>query len=420
MSFKTYLRLFSCTFLLLGACSSSTLKYDNSAELQKNKEFEQAVKIGTSNDSTKASQSKTEQVPSSQVEAPAQVTSSTVSAKNKAKKKGRGKIEKKKSSETDVNNQSTTKSDQSKQTEKIEKTEPPQAIQNAQKSNQENPEQTKGTGAASDKEVNTTNKPVADLSVTTRRQPEIEDEVGFKGRRPLQDPFRVGEEVVHDVSYFKVSAGELRFKVEPFSTVNNRKSYQFAMEIRTSPLFSNFYSVEDRVEIFVDYEDLMPRVFQLHVKESKQLREAKMLFDPNDSTATFWEKKVTKDNGEEEKKQHWEILPFSQNVYSIVFYMRNFKWETGKEYAFHVANDNENLVFSGKAIRREVLETKLGPMKAIVIQPNIVLKGKFKPIGDNYIWLSDDDRKYVLRIESKIKIGTLVSEVVSINPGTSK
>ncbi len=97
--------------------------------------------------------------------------------------------------------------------------------------------------------------------------------------------------------------------------------------------------------------------------------------------------------------------------------MRNFAWETGKEYSFRVANDNENLVFSGKALRREILDTALGPMKAIVVQPNIVLKGKFKPIGDNFIWLSDDDRKYVLRIESKIKIGTLISEVVEIKPG---
>lgn len=262
-------------------------------------------------------------------------------------------------------------------------------------------------------------KPVSAKSLPAGRQPDLEDRGGFldDSRRPVNDPFRVGEEVVHDVHYFKVSAGELRIKVEPFSMVNSRKSYTFAIEIKTSSLFSNFYSVDDRVETFVDYDDLVPRVFQLHVKETSQLREAKMLFNTDKNIATFWEKKVTKDQGEEEKKLQWELAPYSQNVYSALFYLRNFQWEIGKEYAFRVANDNENLVFSGKALRREVLDTKLGPMKAIVIQPNIVLKGKFKPIGDNFIWLSDDDRKYILRIESKIKIGTLISEVVSINPG---
>jgi hypothetical protein len=167
----------------------------------------------------------------------------------------------------------------------------------------------------------------------------------------------------------------------------------------------------------VDYEDMVPRVFQLHVKESGQIKEAKMFFDNQKGVATFWEKKFTKEDGEKEKKLQWDILPFSQNVYSAVYYMRNFKWEMGKEYSYRVTNDEENLVFSGKVLRREVLQTKLGPMKAIVVQPNIVLKGKFKPIGENLIWLSDDDRKYILRIEAKIKIGTLISEVVSINPG---
>lgn len=264
------------------------------------------------------------------------------------------------------------------------------------------------------------NAPVKDVPVVLLRQPEIEDRGGFEGnsRRPIVDPFRVGEEIVHNVHYFKVSAGELRFKVEPFAMVNGRKSYTFAMEIKTGALFSSFYSVDDRVETFVDYMDLVPRVFQLHVKESGQLREAKMLFNTDKNVATFWEKKVTKDHGEEIKKQEWEILPYTQNVYSAIFYMRNFQWDIGKEYAFRVANDKENLIFSGKAIRREVLDTKLGPMKAIVIQPTIVLKGKFTSIGDNFIWISDDDRKYILRIESKIKIGTMVSEVISIKPGT--
>jgi hypothetical protein len=252
---------------------------------------------------------------------------------------------------------------------------------------------------------------------STRRPPEIEDDAGFNGRRPVVDPFRVGEEVVHDVSYFKMSAGELRFKTLPMATVNGRKSYKHNIAIKTISLFASVYTVEDNVDIFMDYETVTPTVFELHVKESGQLREAKMLFDNVKKMATYWEKKVTKQDGEEEKREQWELEEYAQNVYSAIYYMRMFQWEIGKEYAFRVSNDKENLVFSGKAIRKEVLDTELGPMKAIVLQPNITLKGKFKPIGENLIWLSDDENKYILRIEAKIKIGTLVSQVVSIKPG---
>ncbi|WP_413561007.1 DUF3108 domain-containing protein [Bdellovibrio sp. HCB209] len=257
----------------------------------------------------------------------------------------------------------------------------------------------------------------AAAAAPTRRQPELEDDAGFNGRRPIVDPFRVGEEVVHDVSYFKMSAGELRFKTLPMAMVNGQKSYKHNIAIKTISLFASVYTVDDNIDIFMDYETVTPTVFELHVKESGQLREAKMLFDNAKKMATFWEKKVTKKDGEEEKREQWEIEEYAQNVYSAIYYMRMFQWEVGKEYAFRVSNDKENLVFSGKALRKEVLDTELGPMKAIVVQPNITLKGKFKPIGDNLIWLSDDEHKYILRIEAKIKIGTLVSEVVSITPG---
>lgn len=267
------------------------------------------------------------------------------------------------------------------------------------------------------KKKKTTKTAGEEKSVATR-QPDIEDSEGFgTHRRPAVDPFRVGEEVVHNVHYFKVSAGELALKVEPFVEVNGRKAYSFATEIRSSRVFSTFYSIDDRVVTLVDYDQMVPRAFTMHVKESGQLRQARSFFDFEKMKATYWEKKVTQKSGEEEKKLEWDILEYSQNVFSIVFYMRAFKWEIGKTYSFRVAHDGENLVFKGTALRKEKLDTDIGELPAIVVKPEIMVKGIFKPVGDIYIWLSDDERKYVLRIESSIKIGTIVSEVIRINPG---
>ena len=40
------------------------------------------------------------------------------------------------------------------------------------------------------------------------REPSIEDAEGFQGRRPIQDPFLVGEKIKHEVFYnfFKITA----------------------------------------------------------------------------------------------------------------------------------------------------------------------------------------------------------------------
>lgn len=247
---------------------------------------------------------------------------------------------------------------------------------------------------------------------------DVEDGVGFVGRRPKVDPFWIGETVVHDVHYFKVSAGALTMKVDKMAQVNGRKAYQFVTSIESYPTFSSMvYAADDTARTLVDYEDLVPRVFSLHVKESAQLREGRSIFDFEKKRAKYWEKKISDKSGIEEKNQDWEILPFSQNVFSAIFYMRLFAWETGKEYAFRVADAEQNLIFKGTALRRETLETEIGPYPSVVVKTEIMTKGVFTPVGDILIWLSDDDRKFVLRIESKIKIGTLITEIVKLEPG---
>jgi hypothetical protein len=53
-------------------------------------------------------------------------------------------------------------------------------------------------------------------------------------------------------------------------------------------------------------------------------------------------------------------------------------------------------------------------MNTIKIKPEIEIDGIFKPIGDVFFWLTDDDRKMLVRIESKIKIGTITASLVDI------
>ena len=259
--------------------------------------------------------------------------------------------------------------------------------------------------------------PVAVPVDQNKHEPELEGQNGFTGRRPTRDPFRPGERIVHEVSYFNVKAGELILSVKPMAQVNGHKNYHFSFGLKTSSLFSSFYSVDDEVSSLMDFDRMIPSVFTLHVKESGQLRESRFFIDWAKMQASFWEKKVTKKDGPEEKKMQWEVPEFSQDVFSSAFYMRVFPWVVGAEHAFRVTDNAENLIFRGKALRRETITTAAGTFQTIVIKPDIELRGQFKPVGDIFFWLTDDDRRFLVKIESKIKIGTIVSEVIEINRG---
>lgn len=249
------------------------------------------------------------------------------------------------------------------------------------------------------------------------RQPDLEDREGFDGRRPLVDPFRAGEKVTFEVSYFNMTAGELTMEVKPFVNVNGQRAYHFELNAKSSSFFSRIYTVEDRAVTYLSYDDLVPLSLQVSIKESKQLGETRTYFDWKNMRASYWQKKIVKDKGERSKKLEWDLLPYSQNVISAAYYLRVFKLEPGKKLAFRVADEGKNIVFTGEVLRRETLDTPVGKLKTIVVQPRVTADGAFKPIGDILVWLTDDDRKLFVRLESKIKIGTIVASLKSIEQG---
>lgn len=350
------------SILIFAACASKVLNYDKVGPLKKIDEFEDKVQIVTQGE------------PDALLSAPRTTVTSSVPVIS---------LEKEKAPEPQkvVQSEKVGEKKKTKKTKKT-KTEPPPII------------------------------------VETRHEPaDIEGQNGFIGRRPIKDPFKVGERVKHDVSYLGMTAGSLMMETKPYAEVNGKKSYQFQTSIETRSLFASIYAVDDKSISLLDFETLIPSVFTLHVRESKQLKEARAFFDRKKGLATYWEKKVTADEGEKEKKLEWEIADYSQNVFSSFYYLRTFPWEVGMENAFRVADDGKNLVFRAKAIRKEKIKTDAGEFNTIVIKPEVELRGIAQAMGDIYMWLTDDDRKFLVRLEAKIKIGYLTSEAVELDVG---
>ena len=248
-----------------------------------------------------------------------------------------------------------------------------------------------------------------------KKLPSLEDSEGFDGRRPIQDPFRAGESVTLSVKYFNMRAGDATFKVEPFKEVNGKKSYHFSATVKSNKRFAIFYKVENRADTFMDYGEMIPHTLSIDNNESSRLVESKTFFDWSQNKATLWEKKVRKNKDPKKKYLEWEIDPYTQNIISAIFYIRTFTLTPGKKFAFRISDDGKNYIFKGEVLRREVLDTDLGEIRTVVVKPEFQHEGSFKPSGENLLWLTDDDRKLMVRLESKVKIGTLIGELKAWN-----
>jgi hypothetical protein len=248
-------------------------------------------------------------------------------------------------------------------------------------------------------------------------QPDIEDSEGFVGRRPIKDPFRPGEKVVLNLSYFNIVAGTMEIMVKPMVEVNGQKAYHFVVQATSNSFFNRIYGINDTAVTYMTYDDMTPLNLQITLKETKQLAEARTFFDWKTLKASYWQKRVTKEHGEESKKLEWDIKAYSQNVISAAFYMRTFQYDVGKKLSFRVADEGKNIVYKGEVIRKEKISTEAGDFNTIVIKPHLTVDGVFTPVGDVLVWLTDDDRKFIVRLESKIKIGTIVAKLKSLEKG---
>ena len=248
------------------------------------------------------------------------------------------------------------------------------------------------------------------------KKPSIEDKEGFVGRRPVVDPFKVGEKIIWDVSYMGMSAGEISLETRPFVEVNKKKSYHFLVKVKSSSIFAMFYKVKDYAEAYVDYAEMKPHSLEVHVKESKQIKEGRTYFDWDKLEGHYWMKRKKKGRKEEEKKKLWAIKNYSQNFISAMFYLRVFTWKPGKTIKFYMADEGKNFLFKAKVLRKETISTDAGKFKTIVIKPEVEVNGSLKPVGDIELWLTDDDRKFLVKIKTAIKIGSIVAEAKLVKP----
>lgn len=237
-------------------------------------------------------------------------------------------------------------------------------------------------------------------------------------RRPVKNPIWVGEKIWLDVTWLNTKAGEFELEVLPFKEMNGRKVYDLKGTAHTSDLFSLIYKAEDWVESFVDYEGLFPYKFVLHGDETKHIRNNLELFDhaaKKQFIATH-DNRIQKNEIVEEKNLK-DLTPFSQDSLSAIYYVRTLQFEEGKTLRFPMTTNGNQWQTEVTILGREEVQTKMGYLKSFKTKIETRFNGSLQQQGDAFMWFSDDDRKYLLRFEAKVRIGWVAGIARQIEPG---
>lgn len=251
------------------------------------------------------------------------------------------------------------------------------------------------------------------LDAASKKKKEFEFEV----RRGEKIPFGPGEHTTMAITYMGVEAGTFELSVLPYKYVSGRKVFHLRGHGYSTAVFALFYRVDDVGESFMDYDGLFTHKFQLKVDESRQNRDLVEFYDQKAHVVHFWDKLVHTKKGLRITQFTKETMPYAQDAMTAAFYLRTLPLEVGKSYVYPMVTNGKVWQVKAKVLRKEELVTEIGKIPAIVIEPETSFEGVIKTTGKSFIWLSDDEHRNFLKIDAKVKIGSVIAYLKKLKQG---
>ena len=214
-----------------------------------------------------------------------------------------------------------------------------------------------------------------------------------------------GEKLSYSLYWFGIHVGNAELEALGSSGKIIIKS-----QVHSTPAISAFYKVDDHSESIVI--NGVPVNFRIKQQEGKYRSDKETVFDPDKKLVTFFNYiKGTKDDYPIQSGELWDLI-------SGFYYLRTQPFEVGKTIHIDIFDSNKFFQAEVNVIGKEQIkfsETKI--LDTVKVKPVIKSEGLFQNKGDILIWLTDDDNKTPVKVETKVPIGKVVAILKSLETG---
>ena len=215
-------------------------------------------------------------------------------------------------------------------------------------------------------------------------------------------PFAVGERLTYDVKFGPFRAGTGYMEVVGIETVRGREAWHTVFHVQGGvPL----YRVDDRLESWFDTRTLASL---RHTQDTHE--------------------------GRRSRRRAFEILP-ERGIYtepnhpdrptvrdplddgSFLYFFRTLPVSVGQTYeiARYFRPDRNPVVI--RVLRRERVKVPAGEFNTIVVQPIIKSGGVFAEDGEAQLWITDDERRLLVQMKTRLSIGSINLYLTSYQVG---
>lgn len=206
-------------------------------------------------------------------------------------------------------------------------------------------------------------------------------------------PWTTGEYLEYQLKFGPITAGTGRMSVVGTDSVRGRPVWHLRFNIAGGTFF---YKVNDSYDSFLDSETLNSLRFEQSLSEGNRKRNR--VYD------IFPDRKAYVELGKAERPSVESPLDDA----SFFYFLRTVPLEIGKRYEFNrYYNPDANPVVI-EVLRKETgVSVPAGRFDTIVIRPIIKTSGIFSEGGRAEIWLTDDNRRLLVQLKTKLPFGSL-------------
>lgn len=222
--------------------------------------------------------------------------------------------------------------------------------------------------------------------------------IGFSEKTP---PFQVGEKLTYDAFFNYIPAGTATLSVVGIDTLKQIPATQIRYKIKTGKMADRLYKVRDEINIWLDTESFITHKVTKSIREGSYRQKTTSSFYYRDSLAVC-------------DKDTFRLRQPIRDPYSLLYYFRTLPLAVGQTYDFTTA-DNQTLIdFQVFVSGKETIRTSAGQFTCWIIKPFKEKNSLLKNQGEMIIWLSEDDRHLPVKIQVKMKFGSMLLKMKSV------
>jgi len=222
-------------------------------------------------------------------------------------------------------------------------------------------------------------------------------------------PFGPGEKLEYRITYGILGGvGSGSLLIAGVDSIRGMPAYNIQFRMKGGIPLAR---VDDSMQSWLDVQRLQSHRFEQDIDEPGMDRHRIIDFLPEQS---LW-RQVNLTKGTEDEGPLATDAPLDD--ISFLYYVRTLPLEVGQTYTLNRYYKNDGNPVTVKVLRRETVEVPAGKFDAIVVQPIIKTKGMFSEGGEAEVYFTDDERRLVVYMKTKLSIGTLKLHMTAYSPG---